>query len=132
MAPPLLGHSQKLLRHKSFDFLLRGIRIPFDGPADKAREELTLERQTPGSDIEEKVVDNVLIVWMHPGNCGGDGVRFADEELVAGETDPGGILTGIVQNPALHLGNEAFADRIRDGDGFLGGTWHVGGAVWLA
>ena len=51
---------------------------------------------------------------------------LADEELVAGEADPGGVLAGVIKDSVFDLGCEALADGIRHGDGFLDGTGHGG------
>ena len=62
----------------------------------------------------DKIEEEIRAIFSGNGGCHRMGL--ADEELVAGEADPGGVLAGIVEGSVFDLSTEAIADGLRYGD----------------
>lgn len=84
-------------------------------------------------ELEEKVVDAVLFGWMHAGDGSGDGVGFANDQLITAEAEDGGVGGWVVEDAFVELVFEAVDDGVGYGDGLFFGSRHGGWVVrfWI-
>lgn len=113
-----------------FSLDLFGVGLGFAGgdSLGDSSDEGAHDGEVPLGEFVGEVLDGVLVIVVHVGDPGREGMLFAAEQLIEDKAVDGGVGAGVVDDFVGKLLLEPVVQGVRYGEGSAGGAGH--GVYW--